>query len=238
MSAIEIGVPDDLSESASEATIRSNVRRGSLTARELKEQQQQKAAKAPQIAKQRETKRAKGNDGIHAVDRGHGPSLDQGASSAHAVDRGPEKNWQRAYALPSFPDPPGYSYCWIARHRRRHGDDVNLMASIREGWEFVKPDELDEQDIPTESFTGRLAKHGEVVGDETTILMKMPDWKKAQRDAYYNRRRDAATRQVRRPKPGIAEANSKMPLVEDRNEISEENVTMRARRAAKPDSDL
>jgi hypothetical protein len=108
---------------------------------------------------------------------------------------------------------------------------------LREGWEFVAPGELDEQDVPTESFTGRLAKHGEVVGDETTVLMKMPDAMKAQRDAYYNRRRDAATREVRKPRPGIAEANSKMPLVEDRNEISEDNVTMRARRAPKADAD-
>ena len=213
------------------------VSKASVGAAEIREQKVEKQGKKVAIAKQRQGNRAKGNDGIHVVDRGHGPSLKQQAAKAHQVDTGPVKNWQRAYALPSFPDPPGHSYCWIARHRRRHGDDVNLLASLREGWEPVKPDELDEEDIPTETFTGRLGKHGEVVGDETTILCKMPDWKKAQRDAYYNQRRDAATRQVRKPKPGLAEANSKMPLVEDRNEISEENVTMRARRAARPDSD-
>jgi hypothetical protein len=139
--------------------------------------------------------------------------------------------------LPSFPDPPGFSLCWIARHRRRHGDDANLLASVREGWQFVRPDELDEQDVPTETFTGRLAKHGEVVGDETTILMKMPDAMKAQRDAHFNQRRDAATRAVRKRNPGIAEANSKMPLVIDQNDVSEENVQMRARRAPRPDAD-
>ena len=111
------------------------------------------------------------------------------------------------------------------------------MASLREGWTPVHPEEIDEQDLPTETFTGRLAKHGEVVGDETTILCKMPDYMKAQRDAHYNRKRDAATRQVRKPKPGIAEANSKMPLVEDRNEVSEENVTMRGRRAPQREAD-
>jgi len=234
MSTIEVGQP----AIATLEQITSKVRRNSIGAAELKEQRAQKNTGAA-IAKQRAGNRAKGNkDGIHAVDRDGGRGRAQDASAVHVVDHGPRTTWQRAYSLPSFPDPPGFTYCWIARHRRRHGDDANLLASIREGWQFVKPEELEEQDVPTESFTGRLAKHGEVVGDETTILMKMPDALKAQRDAYYNRRRDAATREVRKSKPGLAEANSKMPLVEDRNEISEESVQMRARRTprATPDT--
>lgn len=209
----------------------------SIGAKELKEQKLEKQGKAPALAKQRATSRAKGHDSIHQVDRSAGAGRAQDAGSVHIVDRGPKKNWQRAYALPSFPDPSGYTYCWIARHKRRYGDDAGLLASCREGWEFVKVGELEEEDVPTETFTGRLAKHGEVVGDETTILMKMPDALKAQRDAYWNRRRDAATREVRKARPGLAEANSTMPLVEDRNEISEESVQMRARRAPKQDSD-
>jgi hypothetical protein len=226
MSAIEVGAP----ATATLGEITAKVRAKSLGPADLKEQKAQKN-KAAAIAKQRAGNRAKGNDGIHAVDRDAGTSRPQDAGGVHVVDRGPKTTWSRAYSLPSFPDPPGFTYCWIARHRRRHGDDANLLASIHEGWQFVKPGELDEEDVPTESFTGRLAKHGEVVGDETTILMKMPDALKAQRDAYYNRRRDAATREVRKARPGLAEANPKMPLVEDRNEVSEENVTMRARRA-------
>lgn len=211
------------------------VPKSAIGAAELKQQHQERTAKAPAIAKQRKGNRAKGGGDQYAVDRGIGAA--DPAHSVHIVDTGEKQNWQRAYALPSFPDPPGFSYCWIARHRRRHGDDVGLLSSLREGWRMVHPDELDEQDIPTETFTGRLAKHGEVVGDETTILMKMPNEMKAQRDAFWNRRRDAATREVRRSKPGLAEANPKMPLVEDRNEISEDNVTMRGRRAPRPDAE-
>lgn len=233
MSTIEVGQPDGIA--TGERQLR--VKKSSIGAAELKQQKTEKN-KGAAIAKQRATGRAKGNNAdIHAVDRGIGATGTRAESQVHVVDRGPKDTWQRAYALPSFPDPPGFTYCWIARHRRRHGDDVNLLASMREGWQFVPPDELEEQDIPTETFTGRLAKHGEVVGDETTILMKMPDHMKAQRDAYYNRRRDVATRAVRKQKPGIAEANSKMPLVIDQNDISEENVQMRARRAPRPDAD-
>lgn len=237
MSVIEVGGPDDDGEVLTPSQINARVRKSAIGAAELKEERIAKGSKAPAIAKQRATRRAKGNDDLHAVDHTAGTSRAQDGNTVHIVDRGPERNWQRAYSLPSFPDPPGYTLCWIARHKRRHGDDAGLLASLREGWQFVKPDELEEEDVPTESFTGRLAKHGEVVGDETTILMKMPDRMKAQRDKYYNQRRDAATREVRKSRPGLAEANSKMPLVEDRNEVSEENVTMRARRAPKPDAD-
>jgi hypothetical protein len=204
----------------------------SIGASDIKEQKIQRQAKGAAIAKQRSGKRAKGGLDATKVDRGIGPSVKQQSKAAHKVDvdTGAQKSWRRAYSLPSFPDPPGYSYCWIARHRRRHGDDVNLLASIREGWMFVKPEELDEEDIPTETFTGRLSKHGEVVGDETTILMKLPESFKAQRDAYYNRKRDSATKAVTRKNPGLEVENPAMPLVEDRNEVSQDFVRMRARR--------
>jgi hypothetical protein len=210
---------------------------GAVGAAEIREQHIAREAKKPAIARQRSERRAKGATDVHQVDRGHGASVSQQAKSAHrvvTVDTGAQRSWRRAYSLPSFPDPPGYVYCWIARHRRRHGDDVNLLASIREGWQFVKPEELDEEDIPTETFTGRLGKHGEVVGDETTILMKLPEAFKAQRDAYYNKKRDSATRAVTRKNPGLEVQSPAMPLVEDRNEVSSELVKMRARRAPRP----
>jgi hypothetical protein len=186
--------------------------------------------------KQRKGSRAKGNN-LHEVDRGHGPSLRQQAASAHAVDLGPERNWQRAYSLPHIEPPPGFTYCYVARHRRRQGDDAGLFSSLREGWIPVTINEVEEQDLPTESLSGRLAKYGDVIGDDTTILMKMPDRMKAQRDAYYNTKRDAATRAVTRRKPGLAEANPTMPLVEDRNEISVDHPRMRARRPGRAEAD-
>src|SRR6266403_2597576 len=115
-------------------------RKSTVGAAELKQQKADKN-KGAAIAKQRQANRAKGNDGIHAVDRSAGTDRPQDANGVHIVDRGPKTTWQRAYSLPSFPDPPGFSLCWIARHRRRHGDDVNLLASIREGWQFMKPGE-------------------------------------------------------------------------------------------------
>lgn len=206
---------------------------------DIREMKVQRDAKKPQIAKQRAERRAKGASDVHAVDRGHGPSVAQQAKSSSkvvTVDTGAIKSWRRAYSLPSFPDPPGYVLCWIARHKRRHGDDAGLLASLREGWQFVKPEEIDEDDLPTETFTGRLAKHGDVIGDETTVLMKLPEAFKAQRDAYYNGKRDSATKAVTRKNPGLDIESTAMPLVEDRNEVSADYVRMRARRPSRRDA--
>jgi hypothetical protein len=207
------------------------------SATDIKQAAFERNAKKPTLAKQKATRRNQAGEGnLHAVDRTQGKSLKQEAGAAHSVDLGPQRNWRRAYSLPSFPDPPGFVLCWVARHKRRHGDDANLLSSLREGWMFVKPEEIDEEDLPTESFTGRLAKHGDVIGDETTVLMKLPEHMKAQRDAFYNTRRDQATRAVTRRKPGLAEATPQMPLVEDRNEVSVDFARMRARRPARPEA--
>ena len=114
MSTIEVG---------GEA-VEHDIRKVRIGAAEIREQAREREAKKPAIAKQRSERRAKGSTDVHAVDRGHGPSVTQQAKSAHKVttiDTSTQKAWRRAYSLPSFPDPPGYSLCWIARHRRRTG---------------------------------------------------------------------------------------------------------------------
>lgn len=211
---------------------------GQMGAAEMRQHKAEQKAKAPVLAKQKAQRRHKGSNDVHKVDRTHG-QVRKPESGVHLVDRAEdlEKSWRRAYSLPSFPDPPGYVLCWIGRHRNRHGDDRGLLMALRERWIFVRPDEMEEEDLPTETFTGRMAKHGEVIGDETTVLMKLPVKYKMQRDAYYNRRRDQATREVTRRKPGLAEANSKMPLVEDINETEMTRPMMRARRAPTAEAD-
>lgn len=191
--------------------------------------------KASAIAKQRSERRVGAKNAPQSVNRRVAKPGVRDASRVAMVDRGPQKRWRPAYSLPSFPDPPGYSYCWIARHRRRHGDDANLLSSLRSGWEFEKPENMDDQDLPTETFEGRLSRYGEVIGDDTTVLMKIPTELKLQRDKHYSGLRDRATKAVTRRNPGIPEANPKMPLVEDRNEFSVTTERMRARRPAKRD---
>lgn len=205
---------------------------GGASAQELKEQQVQREAKKPTLAQQqRENRSRKAGGEIHTVDRKVAPSRKQEAGAAHIVDRGPKKRWRRAYALPTLQDPPGYTLCYISRHKRHRGDDAGVLEAVQEGWEFVRQDQFPKHALPTQSLT----KYGEVIGNDSTVLMMLDNELKAQRDAYYNQRRDAATRAVTRRNPGLPEATRQMPLVEDRNDIATEMPLMRARRAPKPD---
>ena len=212
MGTIEIGAPPDAADIAEEA-IQDEARRSEV------QRQRREGRSRPATTKVHQVKRRRPN-----------PGSVRDAASATKIDTGPQRRWRPAYSLPSFKDPPGFSLCWIARHARRHGDEANLLASLRQGWQFVSPDELEEEDLPTETLGGRLARYGEVIGDDTTILMKLPTELKRQRDKYYNEKRDRATREVMRRNPGLPEANEKMPLVEDRNEHSSALERSRIRR--------
>ncbi len=209
----------------------STIEIGGASAADPQQEHDQRVGTRKAVQKQRRERRVKDPvREVHQVDRSMKPPSRRAASRLHNQEEGPARRWRRAHSLPSFPDPPGFRYTWIARHRRRHGDNAGLLASIREGWQFVRPDELPDEDLPTETFEGRLSKYGEVIGDETTILMKMPLELIRQRDAHYNGKRDATTRAVTKRNPGLEGVNNKMPLVEDRNEHATDFPQMRARR--------
>ncbi len=219
MGIIEVGAPPDAGDIVEEA--------------------KQDAGRQAEVNRQRRERRSQPKvDEVHRVNRRlTKPGTIRDAASVREVDTGPKRQWRPAYSLPSFKDPPGYSLCWIARHARRHGDEANLLASLRQGWEFVKPEDIEERDLPTETLGGRLGRYGEVIGDDTTVLMKLPLELKRQRDKHYNEIRDRATRAVTAKHPGLPEANPKMPLVEDRNEHSSALERSRIRRSAKPDGE-
>lgn len=188
--------------------------------RELLEQRNAREQKAPELARQQQQRRGQGKAGgtkAHNVKRTVAKSRLQEAAAVHHVERGtPEKRWQPSYTLPGLPDPPGYFLTYIARHGRHRGDEGGLIKALAEHWEFARVSDFPEHILPTLELT----KHGEVIGNDTSILMKLPLELKAQRDAHYNSKRDRATRQVNTPKPGLLEANDKMPLVEDINQVS------------------
>lgn len=187
----------------------------------------QRAAQ-PELARAVRERRSRKADGdVHSVDRRVARSRNQEAAAVPSVDRGPVRRWRRADALAALPAPEGYHIEYVRRDNTSRGDEANLIAHIQEGWEFARKSDFPEHTLPTQ----RLSDHGEVIGNASVILMKLPLELKAQRDAFYNGKRDAITRAINRRNPGLDEANRKMPLVEDVNEYSHEFERTRVRRA-------
>ena len=185
--------------------------------------------RAPEFARQARNRSRKSSDGgIHAVKRSVGKSRVQEAAASKEVAKPPEKRWMRASALPSFPPPPGYYLEWVRRDNRNRGDSENLVAHLSEGWEFAVKRDFPGKHVPTQSISG----HGECIGNDSSILMKLPLELKQQRDQYYRERRDRSTKAVgeKNPAPeGVS--HESMPIVEDENKVRTNMRGTKARRA-------
>jgi hypothetical protein len=113
-----------------------------------------------------------------------------------------------------MPELPGYHTEWVRRDNQHRGDHANMIAHISEGWELCRKSDFPKHALPTQ----RLSDQGEVIGNDSSILMKIEDDLFAQRNAFYNTRRNKATDAVNRPDQGLTEAmHPAMPLVEDVN---------------------
>ena len=186
------------------------------------------AEAAPEFARQARQNRNKKSDDIHAVKRAVGKSRVQEAAEVTEVARAPVRRWMKASALPSFPPPPGFYLEWVRRDNRNRGDSENLVAHLQEGWEFARKDDFPGKHVPTQ----RISDYGELIGNDSSVLMKLPLELKQQRDQYYREKRDRSTRAVGMPDPapeGVS--HSAMPIVEDENKVRTNMRAARARRA-------
>lgn len=202
--------------------------------RELSELNIRRQQTAPELARQAKQKRSKRADGdIHSVDRKVSRSRTQEADAATEVSRGPEKRWQRPSSLPGLPNPPGFELLWARKDNQARGDNVHLMELLQEGWEFARRSDFPGRILPTQSFQD----HGEIIGNGSTVLLKMPERLVAERNAHYNKLRDDAAKAIRRPNPGMSSHKS-MPIVEDK--MDEDPALVRSgtrRRQAQPAAD-
>lgn len=187
------------------------------------------AERAPEFARQaRNRSHKKADGGIHAVKRAVGKSRVQEAAQTTEVARPPQKRWMRASALANFPPPPGTHLEWVRRDNRNRGDSENLVAHLSEGWDFARKSDFPGRHVPTQ----RVSDYGELIGNDSSVLMKLPLEMKQQRDEYYRDRRDRSTRAVGELNPapeGVS--HPAMPIVEDENKVRTAMRRAQARRA-------
>jgi hypothetical protein len=186
-------------------------------------------ARAPEFARQARQKRHKGADGdLHRVKRTVAKSRVQEAAAVTDVERGPAKRWMKASALPALPAPPGFYLEWVRRDNQHRGDCENLVAHLTEGWEFARKSDFPGRHLPTQ----RLSDYGELIGNASSVLMKLPLAMKQERDQYYRNQRNRATKAVNEPDPApMGVSHPDMPIVEDENKVRVKMHQARARRA-------
>ena len=94
------------------------------------------------------------------------------------------KPWQPARMLETPPAPEGYQYRWIRSEYVGVEDRNNVSARMREGWEFVKQEEIPDFPLPTIEH----GKHAGVISVGGLILAKIPVETVAERSDYYKNR--------------------------------------------------
>jgi hypothetical protein len=204
-------------------------KRAAATFETINEHARRETEAAPELARQARQARHKAADGgIHAVNRSVAKSRTQEAAEVTEVARPPVRRWMKASSLPSFPAPPGFYLEWVRRDNSQRGDSANLVEHLTEGWEFARKSDFPGRHVPTQN----LSDHGEVIGNASSILMKLPLELKHQRDEYYRTQRNRATAAVGMPDPspeGVSHPD--MPIVEDVNKVRAVHRQAKARRA-------
>jgi hypothetical protein len=175
----------------------------------VKRRSSNNAARAKQKQERAGDRTADG--GVHAIEHTVHRSRKQEAAAAKHVAKPPRRRWQRASTLPAMPEIPGYHVEYVRRDNRNRGDHANLLAHIRSGWEVCTLRDFEDDNLPTV----QIAKHGEVIGNDDTILMKIHEETWAEREHEYNSARDLATKAINAKTPKLDVQHKDFPFYKD-----------------------
>tara|TARA_Y100000004_G_scaffold9968_1_gene10829 strand:+ start:646 stop:1131 length:486 start_codon:yes stop_codon:yes gene_type:complete len=94
------------------------------------------------------------------------------------------KPWSPPSTLDTPPAPEGYTYRWIRAEIVGQEDRKNVSSRIREGFDLVRSEELDDshQDL---FDTIQQGKHSGVVARGGLLLAKIPNETREERNSYY-----------------------------------------------------
>lgn len=195
--------------------------------------QRQRAAK-PELARQKRQRVGhKADGGIHAVKRAQTPSRVQEGGDVHEIEWPTVKRHVRASALPAIVPPPGYQLKYVRRDNRSRGDNANLLRHLHEGWVVARASMFKLQHLPTT----RIAGHGEVIGNDDSILMICTIEKAAERIRGIREKTANATRGVHEDNNLRNVVTPQMPLVREVMNSSAQFHRMRKKQAVPADDE-
>ena len=94
------------------------------------------------------------------------------------------KPWRPPSMLDTPPAPEGYTYRWIRAELVGEEDRKNVMSRMREGFELVRAEEIQDFDLPSMDD----GRHAGVVAVGGLLLAKIPNETRDERNAYFNDR--------------------------------------------------
>ena len=94
------------------------------------------------------------------------------------------KPWRPPSMLDTPPAPEGYTYRWIRAELVGEEDRKNVMSRMREGFELVRSEEIQDFDLPSMDD----GRHAGVVAVGGLLLAKIPNETRDERNAYFNNR--------------------------------------------------
>ena len=94
------------------------------------------------------------------------------------------KPWRPPSMLETPPAPEGYTYRCIRAELVGEEDRKNVMSRMREGFELVRAEEIQDFDLPTMDD----GRHAGVVAVGGLLLAKIPNETRDERNAYFNDR--------------------------------------------------
>ena len=97
-----------------------------------------------------------------------------------------KKQWMPPSSLDAPPAPKGFKHRWISTETMGQEDTGNVSKKLREGWEFVRAEEIKSQigehDYPIISD----GKYQGLIGVGGLVLARIPEEVVAQRKDYFN----------------------------------------------------
>jgi hypothetical protein len=96
--------------------------------------------------------------------------------------------WVLPSNLDAPPAPEGYKHRWLRAEAAGFSDTANMSKKLREGYELVRAEELNELIGDNEYPVISEGKHSGVVGVGGLVLARIPIEMIRQRSAYFNRK--------------------------------------------------
>tara|TARA_R100000482_G_scaffold121023_1_gene66804 strand:- start:411 stop:881 length:471 start_codon:yes stop_codon:yes gene_type:complete len=131
-------------------------------------------------------------------------------SASSRSSKAARKPWTPPQILETPPAPAGMRYRWIRTHIRGEDDKTNVHMRLREGFEPVKPSEVEGYDLPTIDD----GKHAGTVGVGGLILCKIPEETADERNAHFEQQTENQMRAV--DNDLMREENPAMPMTRER----------------------